>query len=509
MIGASSIPLITVDRIAVRQRDRWLLQGLSWQINRGEQWAVVGANGAGKTTLAKAIAGLLPVVQGHIHYPLLGDTPPSRGIAYVASDARRELWRHERRLDFSRDFAGDINAVTTVRQVIDRQAEGHPNPHRRFNGLNDLANLLDLQNLLEKPLRAVSTGEMSRVLIARQMIREPRMLILDEPFEGLDAAGRREMMAVLDHLAGNGLPMVLVTHRSDELFSAITHILAIEGGRMAGAGPVDHQNQSADTALAARPGSIQRPANPGFPVRRSNPSRSSVPLVEMQSVTVHYGDTMVLDHFSWIMQEGEHWAITGANGAGKSTVLKLITGDCLQVYANRIRLFGKDRGPDQTLGEVRQHFGVVSHDLATAYQKRMTALDVVCSGFFDSVGLYRTCDAGQIHTAHRCLDAVGAGDLARTPFNQLSQGQRQMALIARAMVKSPRLLILDEPLSGLDPENRATVLGMVEQIGAQGTCLIFVSHHENEIPRCTTHHLVMDRGRVVFCGAVGGVREER
>jgi molybdate transport system ATP-binding protein len=226
----------------------------------------------------------------------------------------------------------------------------------------------------------------------------------------------------------------------------------------------------------------------------------------MQSVSVHYGDTKVLDRVSWTMQAGQHWAISGANGAGKSTLLKLITGDCLQVYANRIRLFGRDRGPHQTLGDVRGQLGVVSHDLAAAYQKRMTALDVVCSGFFDSVGLYRHCTARQVQHARGSLSAMDAAELAQTPFNQLSQGQRQMVLIARAMVKIPRLLVLDEPCSGLDPENRTTVLHLVERIAGPKTSLIFISHHAHEIPACTTHRLVLDRGRVVRCGPIG---EER
>jgi molybdate transport system ATP-binding protein len=179
----------------------------------------------------------------------------------------------------------------------------------------------------------------------------------------------------------------------------------------------------------------------------------------------------------------------------------LITGDCLQVYANRIRLFGKDRGTAQTLWEIRERLGVVSHDLASGYQKRMSALDVVCSGFFDSVGLYRHCDAGQIKTAQRRLAQMDLSALSQTPFNQLSQGQRQMILIARAMVKSPKLLILDEPCAGLDPENRRTVLSLLERIGRRDTTgLIYVSHHEKEIPACITHRLSLDRGIVVRSG---------
>jgi molybdate transport system ATP-binding protein len=223
---------------------------------------------------------------------------------------------------------------------------------------------------------------------------------------------------------------------------------------------------------------------------------ASEPLIEMQAVTVRYGQTIVLNRLSWTVEPGQHWAITGPNGAGKSTILKLITGDCLQVYANRIRLFGKTRGTGQNLWEIKSRLGVVSHDLATAYQKQLSAMEVVCSGFFDSVGLYRQCDMEQRQNAARWLARLDMASFGRVAFNQLSQGQRQMILVARAMVKSPSLLILDEPCAGLDPYNRRTVIELVDQIGRGGrTALIFVSHHENDIPACTTHRLMVDQGK--------------
>jgi molybdate transport system ATP-binding protein len=497
-----SLPLITIDDITVRLRDRWLLNGSSWRIESGDQWVVTGPNGAGKTTLAKAIAGLLPVVQGKIHYHAFGGMSPIDAIAYVASDARRDLWRRERDLDHARGFAGRYNDATTVRGLICRQRADILASSDMEPRLADVAGHFNLESLLDKPGLAISTGEMSRVLIARELIRRPRMLILDEPFEGLDHPGRRELMEMLDGLATEGLPIILVTHRSEEMLSATTHVLTIDGDRITGASAVDHPSHPFDTA----PEGATTERKPHRPTRQqvhreASPNVSSEPLIDMKSVTVRYGGTIVLDRLTWAVKEGEHWAITGSNGAGKSTILKLITGDCLQVYANRIRLFGKDRGVGQTLWEAREGLGVVSHDLASGYQKRMSAMDVVCSGFFDSVGLYRHCDAIQIATARRWLAQMDISALSQSPFNELSQGQRQMILIVRAMVKNPKLLILDEPCAGLDPENRHTVLSLLERIGRSGvTGLIVVSHHENEIPACITHRLILDQGIVVYRG---------
>lgn len=496
-------PLITVDGIAVRLRDRWLLDGSSWCINAGELWTVTGPNGAGKTTLVKAIAGLLPIVQGKIHYHAFDGIPPINAIAYVASDARREIWRRESVLNHERGFAGRFGDATTIRDLIGRQpAECLPPPDLSAR-LAAVVGRLKLESLLEKPVLAASTGEMSRVLVARALIRHPRMMILDEPYEGLDHSGRQELKIMLDGLAASGLPMVLVAHRLEEMPSTFTHVLSIEKGRIASAEPVTRAAYPAASA-AAIASAEKTPRHPERSRRHPVNRRlvSSETLIDMQAVTVRYGDTVVLDRFSWVVTAGQHWALTGPNGAGKSTILKLITGECLQVYGNRIRLFGKHRGTGQSLWEIRERLGVVSHDLAAGYQKRISVLDVVCSGFFDSVGLYRHPDAGQIETARRWLVQVGLSAFSRLPFNQLSQGQRQLVLIIRAMVKSPRLLILDEPCAGLDAENRRRVLDLVDQIAGSGsTGLIVVSHHEKEIPGCTTHRLYLDHGIVVGSGA--------
>ncbi|PID40048.1 MAG: hypothetical protein CR984_05190, partial [Proteobacteria bacterium] len=502
------VPLISVDAITVRLRDRWLLAGSSWRIDLGEQWVVTGPNGAGKTTLAKAVAGLLPVVRGAIRYHGFGVLTPTQAIAYVSSDERREIWRQERRLDQSRGFAGRFNDATTVRQWL----AGHPfhQPHTEdpVPPAMEIGNRLRLGPLMDKPLMAISTGEMSRVLLARELIQQPKLLILDEPFEGLDGSGRRELQAVLDELAVCGLTMILIVHQAEEMLSTTSHLLTLADGRIECAGPI-HKRPAAPPLVLT--GATMPESHPALPLRTQStvklsahaPANGSDVLIEMHRVTVRYGDSLVLDRLSWAVRTGEHWAVTGPNGAGKSTLLKLITGDCLQVHANHIRLFGKSRGTEQSLGTVRRRLGVVSHDLASGYQKRISAMDVVCSGFFDSVGLYRHCGPDQRRIAGEWLERLGLGACSGTFFDQLSQGQRQMVLIARAMVKSPQVLILDEPCSGLDAANRRRVLNLVESIGlSEHTSLLFVTHHAQEMPGCMTHRLMLDRGRVVGCGPV-------
>ena len=283
-MGLMTAPLITVDSITVRLRDRWLLSGSTWRINTGEHWSIIGPNGAGKTTLAKAIAGLLPVVQGKIHYHRFGGVPPMDAIAYVASDARREMWRRERDRQHASAFAGRFNEATTARELIDRPFDDRgPSTTDRFH-LADLTHRFGLKALLDRPAMAISTGEMCRLQIAREMVRRPRMLILDEPFEGIDQPSRQELLALFNHLADSGLPIVSITPREEEILPVTTHVLTIDAGRIVSAGPLaKHQPHrfSVRSTNAAWPDRC-RPIPP--PTRESDQLRSGQqPLIDMQS----------------------------------------------------------------------------------------------------------------------------------------------------------------------------------------------------------------------------------
>ena len=221
-------------------------------------------------------------------------------------------------------------------------------------------------------------------------------------------------------------------------------------------------------------------------------------MIEMRGVNVAYGATQVLSDVHWIMRNGENWAITGPNGAGKSTLLKLITGDNLQGYANDLFLFGRPKGSGESVWEIKQHIGYVADDLQLRFQRKMSGFDMVCSGFFDSVGLYRRRSQRQKALARHWLAQTGVSHLAARLFSQLSFGQQRMLLIVRAMVKTPRLLILDEPCNGLDVENRQRLLNMLDVIGRSGsTNLLYVSHRADEMPACISHQFHLAGGRIV------------
>jgi molybdate transport system ATP-binding protein len=170
--------------------------------------------------------------------------------------------------------------------------------------------------------------------------------------------------------------------------------------------------------------------------------------------------------------------------------VKLITGDHPQAYANRIRLFGLQRGSGESIWDIKREIGLISAELQIRYRKDIRVVEVIRSGFFDSVGLYRHCSPEQAREADRWLADIGLDRERETSFDRLSYGERRLVLLARAMVKSPRLLVMDEPCQGLDPENRRKILALVEQIcSLPDTHLLYITHLPEEIPAAITRIL--------------------
>ncbi len=487
--------LLEARGIAVRVRDRHLLAGTWWRIREGERWAVLGPNGSGKSSLVRALAGLAPTSAGVIrrHRPLAGRR--AAAIGYVSSELHEEwIGREEARAESRRSPDGE---GLTVGEALSAAAQAPA----------DLAELIDrfgLACLLARPVRVLSSGQMRRLLIARALASRPGLLILDEPFDGLDAEARATLSQTLSALGRTGVPLILVTHRLSELPAEITHVLLVRDGRVVAQGPRGQVPIPA-AAVAGAP-----PAGAGARRAEWRAPAAGPPLVELREVTVRYGDTVALDRVSWTMRRGERWAVLGPNGAGKSTLLELIGGDNLQAYSNDVRLFGRRRGDCPgggiALWEVRRRLGVVSQRLQTAYrpgpfaagEALPTAREVIQSGFYDSIGLYRRPDEAQRAAAESWIARLGLAPLADRPYNRLSYGERRLVLIGRAMVKSPELLVLDEPCEGLDPGHRRAVLGLLERIGLEdGVSLLYVTHREEELPGCLTHLLRLRGGRVV------------
>ena len=473
---AEAKPLFSLQNAAVRIGDRILLEGTDWDIHPRQHWAVVGPNGAGKSTLVRALAGELPIVRGRV---IRGNGyRPTESVGYVSFELHRHLIEREETRDHARFFSGHLDDLPSVRELIGVDAA-------KPDVAAEMIRLLEIDSILDRPYRVISTGEMRKALIARAVFKSPRLLILDEPFDGLDVPSRNRLSGAVHRLMRE-LQVILVAHRPEEILPSISHVIQLEDGRVVRKGRRDTVLKAMTADL---PDERPSPRVPFAPRIGSQVDPGRV-LIEMRNTSVRYGETRVIHRLNWTVKKGENWVVLGPNGAGKTTLLSLITGDNVQAYANDIRLFGRARGSGESIWDIRSHIGVVSSELQIHYRKRLTALETVLSGFFDSVGLYRHATENQRRTASEQLERLGLEDMADRRFDRLSYGEQRMILLARAMVKSPELLILDEPCQGLDRRNRETVLEMIDSIGrSPNTQLIYVTHHPGEVPGCITHQL--------------------
>lgn len=511
-------PFILFENVSLRVGGDVMFEGTNWEIAASQRWHVFGSNGSGKSILAAAICRKVPVASGRIRY--FFDDPSGSGrasvnpgeIHHISAEAGRRLIRryagyHQARWQ---SFEGEL--APTVSEILLETVPTpglHQTPQDPFvvelrrQKMSEAALLLDIKNLLDRNIIHLSNGESRKVLLAQALMQSPKLLILDDPFTGLDASFRKTLREVIENLVSEGrLHIMVVSSREDEVLDGITHMVRVDRGRIIGMGPKKAMLRSRPRKPVARkesPGNYS-PALP-FPADLSASSDTFRYLVEMENATITYHGNAILSGINWRMKPGEHWALLGHNGAGKTTLLSLILGDNPQAYANRITLFDRRRGTGETIWEIKQRIGFVSPELQLFYQRDITCLQAVCSGFFDSVGLYRRCSPQQEALAREWLSSIGIHRLSDRPFNAVSAGEQRLVLIARALVKNPVLLVLDEPCQGLDAHYRNLILDLLDRLCRQtSVSMIFVSHHEDEMPKVITHVLRLSHGKIIESG---------
>jgi molybdate transport system ATP-binding protein len=520
------MPFITFRDVTLQLRDRRILQHIDWSLRSSEHWAIVGANGSGKSVLARTLYGSVPVVGGEVVYHFLerGGSGKERSrrpaledcVAHVSFEDQRRLVGGETSYYQSRWNSIEAGSMLTVLDVLSSTARKVRFPVRseqsgaggkthRFRQPR-LVEQLGIGHLLDRKIVRLSNGETRRVLVAQALLQSPVMLILDDPFVGLDYRSRRTLKRIVNELMKGPMRVVFITSHVDEIPSAITHVLWLEEGGIVAAGDKKMiLNAMRSKRSSARTKQISRIRKVGAKPR-DRASFKPRSMFEIRNASVIYDDIEVLKGINWIVKEGENWALLGPNGSGKTTLLSLILADNPQAYSNEIYWFGRRRGSGESIWDIKKNIGLVSPEIQIHYQKHMTSHDVVCSGFFDSIGLYRECSARQERRASAWIRSLGLSDLAGRRFDELSAGHQRMVLIARASVRGPRLLILDEPCQGLDLHNREIILETVDAIGRTGmSTLIYVTHRLTEIPGSISHVLRLRNGQVVRKGTRAGV----
>ena len=458
---------------------------VNFVMNPGEQIALVGPNGAGKSRLVDILIGRWPLLMNEVkyHFPSSVSDMVCDNIKYLTfrdsyGDADGTFYYQQRW------NSQDMETTPLVRELL---------PEASNETLQKtLFDLFGLEEFLDKHIVLLSSGELRKFQLTKALISSPSVLILDNPFIGLDTPTRDLLRGLLEKMIQvMHLHVILVLSREDEIPDFITHVVPVEdlvcGEKIEKNVFLNNGCHFSDVVLNY---SLEPSVAPMDNIRREDE------IVHLNKVSIRYGDRTILNELDWTVRKGEKWALTGENGSGKSTLLSLICADNPQSYACDISLFGRKRGTGESIWEIKKHIGYVSPEIHRAYLKNMPAIEIVASGLHDSVGLYVRPKPEQRSVCEQWMNIFGIGELKDDSFLQLSSGEQRLVLLARAFVKEPDLLILDEPLHGLDTSNRKLVKEIIDTYARkEGKTMIMVSHYPEEFPSCITHSLHLQRNK--------------
>lgn len=446
------------------------------EINRGESWAFVGSNGSGKSTLVRALADEQTLLTGEV-------VKQFSRIEHISFEQLQKLveqqWHRNNTDMLSADE--DDTGLTTA-QIIQ---ENIRDPALCLK----LAQQFGIGHLLDRRFKYLSTGETRKTLLCRILMAEPELLVLDEPFDGLDMQSRSLFANLLAQLSQQSISIVLVLNRFNDIPNFVTHVGVLAECQLVKTGlrQTMLQTEVVKSLTNIELLSCEHLPEPDVP---STVLADDLPRIILNNCLVYYNDQTIINGLTWQVNANEHWQIVGPNGAGKSTLLSLITGDHPQGYSNDLTLFGRRRGSGETIWDIKKHIGYVSSSLHMDYRVSSSVKNVLLSGYFDSIGIYSAISDKQQQLADKWLALLNLTQQANQPFRSLSWGQQRLVLIARALVKHPTLLILDEPLQGLDQLNREWVKRWIDRLIHKGhSQLLFVSHHIEDAPNCITNRL--------------------
>ncbi|MEO5999995.1 MAG: ATP-binding cassette domain-containing protein [Chitinophagaceae bacterium] len=489
------MPVLQVNAITIRGNGNVIIKNLSFSVARQEQWAIVGPSGSGKTSLLQALS------RNHFYSGSIS-VNESEGFLFEKIVLINQQ-HHFKNLSNTSTFyyqqrynSSDAEDAITVKEALDQSItpnEGLPGEYS--SETEHILDLLRLRNLLPVKLIQLSNGENKRLQIAKALLLQPTILLLDSPFTGLDVEAREVLVELLHEIIKKGIHIIVVTS-PHHIPDFITHVLSLEkeGGYTIENVEVFRERE----LMAFHPAAFV----PDDGLLKEILTFSGYPqfewAVRMQHVHVEYNNRKILDDISWEVRNGECWSLSGPNGSGKSTLLSLINADNPQAYANEIYLFDRKRGSGETIWEIKKKIGFVSPELHLYFDSTINCFDVVASGLFDTIGLFRFLNEEQSALVIKWMKLLQVDHTRNKLLFQLSNSEQRLVLLARALVKNPPMLILDEPCQGLDEDQVILFRSMVNEICMlTGKTLIYVSHYRDEIPACVTKFIRLENGRKV------------
>jgi molybdate transport system ATP-binding protein len=466
--------LISLRSAVISNPFRRLAAPVDFELNEGEHIALVGDNGSGKSTLISMLAGGFYLREGTLRHNLGGETYKAMKVvrfngAYGTTEFPyyyQQRWHAQERENGAlvRDLLAQEPAV-----------DGH--------WRQELYGLLGMGPLLDRTIMVLSSGELRRYHLTRALLSAPRVLVLEAPFIGLDPE-TRELLCHLMELVSDRLGVSFIMSLTDVEMTPplVTQVYFLEEG-------VCSAKMTRSEAMAfgaVRPATAPAPV---FPFTGRN-DVSYENAVQMRNVSISYGERQIFSGLDWTVRRGEAWNVTGPNGSGKSTLLSLVCADNPKAYSLDMDLFDIRRGTGESIWDIKKHIGYLSSEMHSGFNDNIPAVEVVAGGLPDGyVGTGRN-HAEDLAVSNSLLEVFGAGNLAQRLFPTLSSGEQRLALLVRAFVKNPDLLILDEPFQGLDRKRRSIAKAAIESFCSdENKTLLFVTHFPEELPKVIDHTL--------------------
>ena len=458
----------------------------------GEHIAIVAPNGAGKSLLVDMLTGKFLLREGTLEYDF---RPAPTNYAYknIKYITFRDTYGSSDfyycyQMRWNQTEQDDVPAVGDFLNKIPDSAVREK-----------LFRMFEIEPMLAKKVVHLSSGELRKMELVHNLSSSPRVLIMDNPFIGLDAQTRTQLRCLLEELArSESLQVVLVLSMMEDVPDFITHVVTVDGCKVGNKLTLEQYRR--EYAIADERRRIEEESLFADLDRRiaelpySNDNFVSEEIIRFNNINIRYGERTILKDLNWTVRRGDVWALRGGNGSGKSTLLSLVCADNPQAYACDISLFGRKRGTGESIWEIKKHIGYVSPEMHRAYLKDMPAIEIVASGLFDTIGLYRRPHPDMLGICEWWMDVFGIASLRDKSFVQLSSGEQRLCLLARAFVKDPELLILDEPLHGLDTFNRRRVKRIIEAFcRRRDKTLIMVTHYDSELPATVKDTLTLQR----------------
>ena len=491
-----------------------IIQQVNFELMSGESLAITGASGSGKTILGKLLSGQIQSKSGALVFSSnLKRVMVDQQDHFIAFSGRRSMHYSQR---YEKLGMENVPVLSEFLRRMMRQNRGCQLSENEFERIMEQ---MEIGHLADRKILELSNGERKRTQLAIALLQHTDLLVLDQPFVGLDLNSRENLTRLLKQQMDLGVCLIIICdpHHIPE---SIHWVLELKNGTQNQfVERKRYQSQIDDETIQV--GLMEQQLFRLLP----EPSKLFDEVVFMKNVNVTFGDKQVLQDINWRIKRGEQWALLGPNGAGKTTLLSLISADNPQGYNNHLVLFDRKRGSGESIWDIKKRIGFVSPELHLYFLRgagifntipglsnsrqqvysTLTCLEIIQSGFHDEIGFNSAITDWQVKLANTWLSILGLNHLRKRLFTQASLGEQRSLLLARALVKSPELLILDEPCQGLDHQQIRRFIRLLDAVCEHmQTTLIYVTHQPEEIPTCVSHLLELENGRVKTCGAYNG-----